>query len=231
MSQTVKHLAIIMDGNGRWALARNKSRTYGHLKGSENVRTITIKANELGLKVLTLYAFSTENWLRPKKEVDYLMKLPKLFFTKYLAELMANNVSVRTIGDITKFPQETLEIIEAGIAATANNSGLILNFAMNYGAQAEILQATQQTLAQLQVDKKLNLSQELWESHLQTAGLPPVDLLIRTGGEYRLSNFLLYQLAYAELLFLEVAWPDFSAALLEESLREFQRRQRRYGGL
>jgi len=231
MSQTVKHLAIIMDGNGRWALARNKSRTYGHLKGSENVRTITIKANELGLKVLTLYAFSTENWLRPKKEVDYLMKLPKLFFTKYLAELMANNVSVRTIGDITKFPQETLEIIEAGIAATANNSGLILNFAMNYGAQAEILQATRQTLAQLQVDKKLNLSQELWESHLQTAGLPPVDLLIRTGGEYRLSNFLLYQLAYAELLFLEVAWPDFSAALLEESLREFQRRQRRYGGL
>ena len=231
MQQQVRHLAIIMDGNGRWAKQRKKPRTYGHYVGSENVRTITIKANELGIEVLTLYAFSTENWLRPAGEVDYLMKLPKLFFASYLAELMANNVKVMTIGDLSKLPQETVAIINAGVSTTGNNSGLILNFAMNYGSRAEMFQATKDCFAALQADSGLQLSPELWESKLATADLPPVDLLIRTGGEKRLSNFLLYQLAYSELIFLDVAWPDFSTEILQDCLAEFGRRQRRYGGL
>ena len=220
-----------MDGNGRWASKLGQPRTFGHLQGSDNVKTITVEADALGVEVLTLYAFSTENWVRPAKEVSYLMRLPRVFFQKYIDELMEKKVRVTTIGDLSKFPPATAKALQEAKDRTAANDGLILNFAMNYGSRTEILQAVAKAIIEAKAKEDFVLSTEVFESYLDTAGLPPVDLLIRTGGDCRLSNFLLYQLAYSELLFVQETWPEFTPARFRECLREFSKRQRRYGGL
>lgn len=228
-----QHIAIIMDGNGRWAKKQGKPRTAGHYKGSENVRDIAIAANDLGVKVLTLYAFSTENWSRPEDEVNYLMKLPSVFFEAYLKELMKNNIRIAFIGEMDKFPVETRKVMENAIEKTKENTGLILNFALNYGSRREITLAVQKIASEVK-DGTLGVSdinEQVIENHLMTADYPAIDLMIRTSGECRLSNFLLWQLAYAEFYFTEVSWPEFTKEELVKALDIYANRHRRFGGL
>lgn len=223
----LNHVAIIMDGNGRWAQAQNKDRTFGHQVGTKNVRNIAIKANELNIKALTLYAFSTENWARPKKEVSFLMGLPQVFVNDYLDELIENNIKLTAIGNWQTMPKGTVKVLEKAMKATEDNTGLTLNLAMNYGSKKEIVQAVNTLIQQ----GKTIINEEDIESALMTANLPPIDLCIRTGGDQRLSNFLLWQLAYSELAFVDVAWPDFDGELLEQLVKEFAQVERRFGGL
>lgn len=225
--KVAEHIAIIMDGNGRWAQKREKDRSYGHYYGSENVRNIALEAGDLGVKVLTLYAFSTENWKRPYKEIEYLMKLPKHFFERYLDELIEENVRVTTIGDLSKIPEDTRQVIEEAKERTKNNDRLILNFALNYGGRDEIVRATKAILQ----DGLEEVTEEVFERYLDTAGLPDVDLLIRTGGNQRISNYLLWQSAYAELVFIDKHWPDFTRDDFRKCVEDFQNRDRRFGGL
>ncbi|MEG0980356.1 MAG: isoprenyl transferase [Erysipelotrichaceae bacterium] len=228
-----QHIAIIMDGNGRWAKKRGLPRTAGHKQGAENIRKIAIACNDLGIKALTVYAFSTENWKRPEEEVNYLSKLlPKMFFSRYLAELKKNNIKVLALGEIEYFPSETRKIIESAINETSMNTGLILTLAVNYGSQREILLAAKKYAQDVLEDKaKLDIEPAEFEQYLMTKDLPDVDLMIRTSGEQRISNFLLWQLAYSELIFTPVAWPDFTSDILQECLTEYQNRNRRFGGL
>jgi len=232
MQQYPKHVAIIMDGNGRWAKNQGLPRTAGHHRGSENVKEIAIHANKLGIKVLTLYAFSTENWSRPNDEVKYLMQLPAIFFKKFLKDLMRNNVRIETIGELDAFPSETKRILQSAIDETSKNTGLILNFAMNYGSRREIILATkkiaEKVMHGLEIDE---ISEKLFDMQLMTSHLTPVDFLIRTSGECRLSNFLLWQLAYAEMHFMDVSWPDFSPREFDKALEVYQGRHRRFGGV
>lgn len=232
MNQAIRHLAIIMDGNGRWALKQGLKRFEGHLKGTENVRDIALACHKLKIEVLTVYAFSTENWRRPIEEINYLMQLPALFFKRFLPELQANNIKIMMIGSYQKIPTKTQKVLKDAIKATQDNTGMILNFAFNYGGQAEIVNTTNQ-LIKLALDKKIKapISESDFEKHLLTADLPPVDLLIRTSGEQRLSNFLLWQIAYSELYFSEKPWPSFTEADLNEIINEYQKRERRFGGL
>jgi undecaprenyl diphosphate synthase len=231
METTCRHVAIIMDGNGRWAKKQDKLRTFGHLSGSENVRNIALAANKLKIKVLTLYAFSTENWKRPMDEVEYLMKLPEVFFNRFIDELMREGIRIMAIGDLTRFPINTQRVLLSAIDKTKNNQGLVLNFAMNYGGRDEIIRAVNAIADDVRSGKVDNIDETVFESYLMTAGLPPVDLMIRTSGEQRISNFLLWQLAYAELVFTDVAWPDFREADLVEAIKVFENRNRRFGGL
>lgn len=227
-----KHVAIIMDGNGRWAKAQQKERTFGHQQGSEKVREIAIAANDLGIEVLTLYAFSTENWKRPKEEVDFLMKLPDVFFNRFLKELMDKNIRIQTIGELDAFPDSTRDVLLRAIAATRNNTGMILCFAMNYGAKREIVLAAQ-AYHQAVTDgiMEAEITEIQFEQFLMTKDYPPVDVCIRTSGEQRLSNFLMWQLAYAELVFDPIPWPDFTASHFKDVVLDVQRRDRRFGGL
>ncbi|MCR5067867.1 MAG: isoprenyl transferase [Erysipelotrichaceae bacterium] len=222
-----QHIAIIMDGNGRWAKQQGKPRNYGHLKGTENVRNIAIKADELGVKVLTLYAFSTENWKRPDDEVGYLMSLPAVFFKKFMAELMEKGVRIETIGNLDVIPEATRKVIDDAKKQTAENKGLTLVFALNYGSRAEIVRAANRAFG----EGKEQLSEQDIERNLYTADYPEIDLMIRTSLDYRLSNFLLWQLSYAELYFTDVFWPDFDAEQLEKAIEWFNNRERRFGGL
>jgi undecaprenyl diphosphate synthase len=231
METTCKHVAIIMDGNGRWAKKQNKQRTFGHLSGSENVRNIALAANKLNIKVLTLYAFSTENWKRPMEEVEYLMKLPEVFFNRFIDELMREGIKIMAIGDLSRFPPNTQRVLLNAIDRTKDNQGLILNFAMNYGGRDEIVRAVSKIVADSLSAIIGDIDERVFESYLMTAGLPAVDLLIRTSGEQRISNFLLWQLAYAELVFTDVSWPDFTEADLIEAVDTFNNRNRRFGGL
>lgn len=204
------HVAIIMDGNGRWAKQRNLPRVAGHHEGMKKVRIITRIANDLGIKVLTLYAFSTENWKRPKLEIDFLMKLPGEFLSTYLPELIEQNVKVEMIGNFDMLPTHTKDAISKAIEETKHNDGLTLNFAMNYGSRLELVESVKE-IAELIADgsiKPEDIDETLIGSHLMTAHLPEPDLLIRTSGEVRLSNFMLWQLAYAEFSFTDVLWPD-----------------------
>lgn len=226
-----QHVAIIMDGNGRWAKKQKKQRTFGHFSGSENVRNIAIAANDLGIKALTLFAFSTENWQRPVEEVDYLMKLPEVFFNRFLDELMQKNIRITSIGNLAAFPEDTRRVLQMAIDRTKGNTGLILNFAMNYGGRDEIVRAVKRLVEIYDTEQLKALTEEMFESALDTADLPAVDLLIRTSGEVRISNFLLWQLAYAEMIFTEVAWPEFTADLFNDCIDEFNRRDRRFGGV
>ncbi|MGX8834398.1 isoprenyl transferase [Amedibacillus sp. YH-ame10] len=227
-----RHIAIIMDGNGRWAKKRGLPRTAGHKQGAENIRRIAIAANNLGVEALTCYAFSTENWKRPEDEVSYLLKLPKLFFNRYLAELIKNNIKVTFLGEIERFPDEVRNVIESAVEKTKMNTGLILCLAVNYGSQREITIAAR-TYAQEVLDGKRenDLDEKEFDQYLMTSHMPTLDLMIRTSGEERISNFLLWQLAYAELIFTPVAWPDFTEAELQSSIDEFNKRNRRFGGL
>lgn len=230
------HIAIIMDGNGRWAKKRFLPRIAGHKQGMEVVKTITKAASHLGVKVLTLYAFSTENWKRPEGEVNYLMKLPVDFFGTFVPELIAENVQVRVMGERDALPAHTRKAVADAIADTAQNTGLILNFALNYGGRDELVQATQQIASEVQAGK-LNpeaIDASTIGAHLMTAGLGDLadpDLLIRTSGEERISNFLLWQLAYSEMVFTDTLWPDFKPETLASAIAVYQQRDRRFGGL
>lgn len=228
-----EHVAIIMDGNGRWAKDRGLPRMAGHHSGMKAVKRITIAADRLGVKYLTLYAFSTENWKRPKAEVDFLMKLPQQFLEIELEELIANNVQVRMMGHKEDLPSFTISAVEEAIVKTANNTGLVLNFALNYGSRKEMLEAVKNIAADVQnghldID---DIDDKVMADRLLTSGLPDPDLLIRTSGELRLSNFMMWQLAYSELWFTDVYWPEFTEAHFQEAILEYQRRARRYGGL
>lgn len=227
----LQHLAIIMDGNGRYAKEHGQIRTFGHKKGTENVRDIAIYCNKLGIKVLTLYAFSTENWKRPTSEVNYLMSLPEFFFSSYIKDLMANNIRVMTIGDIDGVPKKTRSVIANAIEKTKFNTGLILNLAMNYGGRDEIVNAAISYADDVANGRDNDLTADEFENYLYTKDLPPVDLMIRTSGEMRLSNFLLYQLAYSEMIFIDVHWPIFTTDILDKCLEDYQNRKRRFGGV
>ena len=227
---TLNHLAIIMDGNGRWAKQNKLPRTAGHYKGVEVLRNITIYANRLGIKCLTVYAFSTENWKRSADEVNYIMSLPKIFFASYIKELMENNVRVMIIGDRERIPAETMRVIDDAINTTRNNTGLILNFAFNYGARDAIVRAAKAYAKDYKDGKVSDLDEEGFASYLYTKDLPEVDLLIRTGSEMRLSNFLLYQLAYSEFVVIDTLWPDFNNEVLDSCIEEYQSRKRNFGG-
>lgn len=231
-----KHVAIIMDGNGRWAQRLGKPRTAGHEEGMEAVRRVTIRASERGVKVLTLYAFSTENWKRPPQEVRFLMGLPVRFFDRFVPELQENNIKVNMIGFPEKVPKTTRKAIEKAMDQTKENSGMILNFAFNYGGRAEIVEAAK--ILALQVEKGKIKSNDINEERLQnellTQSITPyqdVDLLIRSSGEQRLSNFLLWQNAYSEFYFSSLLWPDFDGEVFDEALLNYQNRSRRYGGV
>lgn len=227
------HIAIIMDGNGRWAKQRSMPRVKGHHEGMNTVKRITRYANKIGVQVLTLYAFSTENWKRPKTEVEFLMNLPQQFLNSFLPELMELNIRVQMIGDFEALPSHTKVALQTAMEQTSKNTGLILNFAMNYGSRDEIVRAVQQIATNVQAGQVdvSNISEEMITKHLYTAHLAEPDLLIRTSGEVRLSNFMLWQLAYTEFWFTDVLWPDFSEDTLREAIQVFQSRNRRYGGL
>lgn len=227
------HVAIIMDGNGRWAKKRNMPRVKGHYEGMQTVKKITKYASKLGIKYLTLYAFSTENWARPKEEVNYLMDLPEKMFTSFMPELMENNVKVEVIGVVEKLPESTRKAVEDAIEQTKNNTGLKLIFALNYGSKDEIVTAVKR-IAQGTANNEYKveeIDEQLISDNLFTKDTPDPDLLIRTSGEQRISNFLLWQIAYSEFIFTKVAWPDFVEEEFYKALLEYQSRDRRFGGL
>lgn len=219
-----KHVAIIMDGNGRWAKKRRLPRAVGHQRGVEAVRRLVRACEGLGLEALTLYAFSTENWRRPEDEIEALMGLLKRFILSDIDEFVANNIRLKVIGDYKALPADIVGLIEGALRRTADNDGTWLVVALNYGSQDEIARAAAKAAARGVVTR------DSIEAELDTAGLPPLDLVIRTSGEIRLSNFMLWQAAYAEMWFTEVLWPDFEPRHLEEALAEFASRERRYGG-
>lgn len=228
-----RHIAIIMDGNGRWAKQRHLPRVAGHREGMKTIQRITKIASRLGVQALTLYAFSTENWKRPRKEVDFLMKLPNDFLHTYLPELIEENVKIEMIGNPEPLPPHTLQAISEAMEKTAHNDGLVLNFALNYGGRAEIVEATRH-IAKRVVQGDLNvedIEESTLSEHMMTQPLGDPDLLIRTSGELRLSNFLLWQLAYAEFTFTNTLWPDFSEDHFMTIIEEYQTRHRRFGGV
>ncbi|MCR1900934.1 isoprenyl transferase [Ligilactobacillus apodemi] len=230
------HIAIIMDGNGRWAKKRGLPRVAGHKQGMETVKTITKVASDLGVKVLTLYAFSTENWKRPNDEVGFLMDLPVKFFNTFVPELIENNVRVNVMGYAERLPEKTKKAVDDAIEQTKNNTGMILNFALNYGSRAELTTAVQAIASEIEAGNLTSneITEDTISQALMTNSVKPYndpELLIRTSGEERISNFLLWQIAYSELVFTDVLWPDFSAADLKENISIFQQRDRRFGGL
>ena len=227
------HVAIIMDGNGRWAKARGLPRVAGHRRGADAVRRVVRGAGELGIPVLTLFAFSTENWTRPADEVSDLMGLLRHYLRNELDELHKNGARLRVIGNREGLAPDIVRDISDAENMTRSNSRIDVNICINYGARAEILQATrslarQVAAGELSADR---IDEDLFESELLTAGVPDPDLLIRTSGEQRISNFMLWQCAYAELVFVDTLWPDFGKEHLEQAIAEFRRRERRYGGV
>ena len=231
-----KHVAIIMDGNGRWAKERGLKRTEGHREGMEAIRRVAHHAANRGVKVLTLYAFSTENWKRPPQEVHYLMKLPVEFFDRFVPELIENNIRVHMMGIEEKVPSSTLKSIHKAMDETKHCTGMVLNFAFNYGGRLEITEAIiaiaqdvlEGQVALRDIDEEL-IAQQLFSNDL--APYSDIDLMIRTSGEQRLSNFMLWQNAYSEFYFAEKNWPDFNGELFDQALSSYQQRHRRYGGL
>lgn len=233
MDNIPKHIAFIMDGNGRWAKKRKMPRTYGHHEGIKTIRKVALEGNRLGVQAMTVYAFSTENFSRPEQEVQYIFKLPKEFFTLYIQELIDNNVQISVIGHLDRVPKDTRDIIENAILKTSHNTGLKLCFAFVYGGRDEIVEATKGIVkdvnnGKLQLD---NINETIFSNYLMTSDLPDVDLMVRTSGEHRLSNYLLWQLAYAEFVFTEVLWPDFDEEELHKTIWLYQNRDRRFGGL
>jgi undecaprenyl diphosphate synthase len=227
------HVAIIMDGNGRWAKARGLPRVAGHRRGADAVRRVVRGAGELGIPVLTLFAFSTENWTRPADEVNDLMGLLRHYLRNELDELRRNGARLKVIGNRQGLASDIVRDIAEAENMTRSNSRIDVNICINYGARAEILQATrslarQVAAGELSADR---IDEDLFETELLTAGVPDPDLLIRTSGEQRISNFMLWQCAYAELVFVDTLWPDFGKEDLEQAIAEFRRRERRYGGV
>lgn len=228
-----RHVAIIMDGNGRWAKKRMLPRIAGHRKGIEAARTVTRAAGDLGIEVLTLYAFSTENWRRPAEEVSDLMGLLRHFIKTDIEELAQNGVRLKLIGNYRALAPDLVALIDGAIERTAANTKTTLVIALNYGSQAELVSVAQKLAASAREGAldPASIDEAMIDGMLDTAGLPPPDLLIRTSGEHRLSNFLLWQLAYSEFLFVDTLWPDFGAKELADAVANYAARERRFGGL
>ncbi|OQA91608.1 MAG: Ditrans,polycis-undecaprenyl-diphosphate synthase ((2E,6E)-farnesyl-diphosphate specific) [Elusimicrobia bacterium ADurb.Bin231] len=222
-----KHIAIIMDGNGRWAKKKGLGRIFGHRAGIESVRDIIRAANEIGISVLTLFAFSTENWNRPESEIRELFGILKYFLKKELNEIKKNGIVLRILGNISGLPSDVRSEVARAENDTRNNTGMILNVALNYGGRQEIIQAVNRIVS----SGVKSVDETEFERYLYTGAIPSPDLLIRTSGEYRISNFLLWQIAYTELYFTDVLWPDFRKEHLLEAIAEYQKRERRFGGL
>jgi len=232
-SNLPKHIAIIMDGNGRWAKKRFLPRTAGHKEGIERVKEIVQVAGDLGIKYLTLYAFSTENWSRPKDEVDTLMKLLVEYLRKELDTLNTNNVKINVIGNIDRLPDLPKKEVSNAMKKTINNKKLILNIALNYGGRSEIVNAIKTIVDDVNSNmiKIDDINEDIVKNYLYTRKQPDPDLLIRPSGEKRISNFLLYQIAYTEFVFTDILWPDFTKEHFYKAIVEFQKRKRRYGGI
>jgi len=220
------HIAIIMDGNGRWAKEQGLKRTAGHEAGAKTVRNITIHCSNIGVNYLTLYAFSTENWSRPKLEVEFLMKLLERYFKSELSIYLENNVQFKAIGDLSKFSTKLQKIIKETEEKTSHCTGMTQILALNYGSRNEITRAVNKL-----VSNNLEITEENIENHLDTAGIADVDLLIRTSGEVRISNYLLWQIAYAEMFFTKTYWPEFNTLELDDIISDFNNRERRFGGI
>lgn len=225
------HLAIIMDGNGRWAKARMLPRLMGHRKGVETVRIIVEECSSLGIPFLTLFAFSAENWSRPKTEVRSLMNLLKKYINKEVPRMMRNNIRFNVIGNRADLPEDVRAALDEAIAVTSGNSGMTLTLALSYGSRQEIMQAAKRLADDIATGKADPdaLTESSFSDYLYTTGLPDPDLLIRTSGEMRISNFLLWQLAYAELYFTDINWPDFTQKELHRAIADFRSRERRFG--
>lgn len=228
-----RHVAIIMDGNGRWAKAQGKPRAWGHRAGVEALRAIIRESSDLGIEALSLYAFSTENWLRPAEEVHALMELLLEFFSREIDELDGEGVAIRILGDVEGMPPPQRKALQAAQERTRDNDGLRLNIALNYGGRAELVRAARLLAEQVQAGRLRpeDIDAEAFEAVLYTRGLPEVDLLIRTSGELRISNFMLYQIAYAEFVVMPEYWPDFTLAKYHEALLAYAKRSRRFGGV
>ena len=228
-----QHIAIILDGNGRWAKAKGMPRNYGHTAGARNVETVCQAAHDLGVKYVTMYAFSTENWNRPEGEVEALMKLLESYLKNCIKTADKNNMRVRVIGDTTRLSERFQERIRELEAASAKNDGLNLQIAINYGSRDEMTRAMRRMSEDVAAGKRKpeEITESVFEEYLDTAGIPDPDLLIRTSGELRLSNFLLWQLAYSEFYFTDVPWPDFHKEELERAIEADNKRDRRFGGL
>jgi undecaprenyl diphosphate synthase len=227
-----RHVAIIMDGNGRWAKARGLPRVAGHRQGAEAARAVLRAAGEAGIECLTLYAFSSENWRRPETEINDLMGLLRLYISAELNALHREGIRIKILGDHRAFPPDVAKLVDGAVAKTAGNSRMTLAIALNYGSRAELVHAAQKLAArvsagEIEADR---IDEAMVDASLYTSDLPPLDLLIRTSGERRLSNFLLWQSAYAELLFVDTLWPDFGGDELRAALADFASRERRYGG-
>jgi len=221
----IKHLGIIMDGNGRWAINKNQPRTFGHKEGAQTVKKIINDCVQKEIPFLTLYTFSSENWLRPKKEIDALMDLLIFMLDKEVDNMMRNNIIFNVVGRMEELPKKTREFVELTIDKTINNSGLHLTLALSYGGRQEIIDAINKIL---ESDIKI-IDEDILKNHLYCPELPDLDLIIRTGGESRLSNFLLWQSAYAEIYTSEKLWPEFDVPELEKAFKDFGNRQRKYG--
>ena len=221
-----KHIAIIMDGNGRWATKRNKPRVFGHNEGMKRVVDVVENSLNIGIKYLSLYAFSTENWKRPQKEIDFLMQILIKYIDDQLNKLVTQGVKINILGDISVLPEKVIQKIEYALDSTKDNDKLILNIAINYGSRQEILRAVNTAIEDGEI-----LTDDEFSNLLYTRNQPDVDLLIRPGGEKRLSNFLLYQMSYAELYFSDIYWPDFKLESLVDAIYWYQNRNRRFGGL
>lgn len=222
-----RHVAIILDGNGRWAQQRNMPRTFGHKNGAENVVDIAIHAKKRGVKYLSLYAFSTENWKRPKKEVDYLMKLLIKFVNEKIDQLMEEDCKLNFLGDLSAIPDQTRKAVELALDRTKDNKSLFINIALNYGGRDELVHAFKNIINDRY--KAEDINEDLISNYLYTKDIPDPDLLIRPGGELRISNFLIYQIAYSELYFSDTLWPDFNEDEFDMALEEYSRRNRRFG--
>lgn len=227
------HIAIIMDGNGRWAKERNLPRTMGHKAGVETIRKIIKECDKVGVRYLTLYAFSTENWKRPPEEVSALMQLLVEYLKKEFNELNNNNVVINHIGDISKLPKACEKELNDAYKRTKNNTGITLNLALNYGGRDEILNAVNTIIKDIKTNKiqTENINEEIFSNYLFTKGMPDPDLIIRPSGEQRLSNFLLWQCAYSEFWYSNINWPDFTENDLHKAIYDFQNRDRRFGGI
>lgn len=230
---SLKHIAIIMDGNGRWAVKQGENRPYGHKFGTERVIDIIRHCNKIGIKYLSLYAFSTENWKRPKVEVSTIMDLLVKFINRELDEMVRENVKLQIMGDISKLPMISRKAVEYALSRTKNNDGLVLNIGLNYGSRGEIVRAVKRIAEDFKAGlvELDEIDENLISKNLYTNEIPDPDLLIRTGGEMRVSNFMLYQLAYTEFYVTDVLWPDFFPDELDKAILDFIKRDRRFGGL
>ena len=228
-----KHIAFIMDGNGRWAKKRGLPRSKGHEEGSKAIKRVTLACKNLGVKVITLFAFSTENWKRPKEEVDFIFSLLEKLLKKNRKWFKKDNIKVSFIGDIEELDERFYDVIKKTMELTSNNDGIVLNIALNYGGKNEIIKMVKEIGEDVKLNKLeiASINEEIIERYLMTREFPKVDLLVRSSGEYRISNFLLWQIAYSEMIFTPIYWPDFDEEVVKDLIIEYQCRDRRFGGV